>query len=182
MVYRETLFADPHASSSAPYPQELHQWSSSIEEPLHSSTVEKSERRTMEIPTLPSTSVIPTSSNSWWNAKPFHRNAEPQRRAKHLGHTWYVFAGPVASSSAPYPQELNPWSSGISEPIHFNRRMRIKRHFKIRDASLDRQQKIQSSSVEETLQRIMGQTNNDCRFHTFISTNSLHQQRLLVGR
>ena len=29
-----------------------------------------------------------------------------------------VFAGPVVSSTAPYPQELNPWSSGISEPIH----------------------------------------------------------------
>ena len=39
------VFADPHASSSAPYPQELHQWTSSIEEPLHSSTVEKSERQ-----------------------------------------------------------------------------------------------------------------------------------------
>ena len=37
-------FANPLASSSAPYPQELHQWNSSIEEPLHSSTVEKSER------------------------------------------------------------------------------------------------------------------------------------------
>ena len=31
--------------SPAPYPQELHQWNSSIEEPLHSSTVEKSERQ-----------------------------------------------------------------------------------------------------------------------------------------
>ena len=30
---------------SAPYPQELNPWSSSIEEPLHSSTVEKSERQ-----------------------------------------------------------------------------------------------------------------------------------------
>ena len=29
-----------------------------------------------------------------------------------------VFAGPVVSSTAPYPQELNPWSSRISEPIH----------------------------------------------------------------
>ena len=29
-----------------------------------------------------------------------------------------VFADPVASSTAPFPQELNPWSSGISEPIH----------------------------------------------------------------
>ena len=37
------VFADPLASSSAPYPQELNPWNSS-EEPLHSSTVEKSER------------------------------------------------------------------------------------------------------------------------------------------
>ena len=39
------IFANPDASSSAPCPQELHQWNSSIEEPLHSSTVEKSERQ-----------------------------------------------------------------------------------------------------------------------------------------
>ena len=38
------VFANPDASSSAAYPQELHQWNSSLEEPLHSSTVEKSER------------------------------------------------------------------------------------------------------------------------------------------
>ena len=38
------VFADPPAYSSAPYPQELNQWNSSTEEPLHSSTVEKSER------------------------------------------------------------------------------------------------------------------------------------------
>ena len=31
-----------------------------------------------------------------------------------------------------------------------------------------------SSSVEETLQRILGQTNNDCRFQIFILPNSLH--------
>ena len=37
------VFANLHASSSAPYPQELNQWNSSIEEPLHTSTVEKSE-------------------------------------------------------------------------------------------------------------------------------------------
>ena len=35
------VFANPPASSSAPYPQELNQWNSSTEEPLHSSTVEK---------------------------------------------------------------------------------------------------------------------------------------------
>ena len=37
--------SNPDASSSAPYPQELHQWNSSREEPLHSSTVKKSERQ-----------------------------------------------------------------------------------------------------------------------------------------
>ena len=39
------VFVNPDASSSAPYPQELNQWNSSIEEPLHSSTVENSERQ-----------------------------------------------------------------------------------------------------------------------------------------
>ena len=42
------VFVNPDASSSAPYPQELNQWSSSIEEPLHSSTVERCERRTQD--------------------------------------------------------------------------------------------------------------------------------------
>ena len=39
--------------------------------------------------------------------------------AKLLGHGFSgnVFANPAASSSAPFPQELNPWSSHISEPI-----------------------------------------------------------------
>ena len=50
---------------------------------------------------------------------PFCRNAEPQRRSiwDTHGFSGNVFANPVASSTAPYPQELNPWSSGISEPI-----------------------------------------------------------------
>ena len=38
------VFANPQASSTAPFPQELNQWSASIEEPLHMSTAEKSER------------------------------------------------------------------------------------------------------------------------------------------
>ena len=49
-----------------------------------------------------------------------------------------VFANPVASSSAPYPQDQR-------------RRMRIKHQSKIRDASLDRQPKVLSSLVRETL-------------------------------
>ena len=61
------------------------------------------------------------------------------------------------------------------------KRVRDKNKIKIRDASLDSQPKILSSTVEETLQRIVGQTNNDCRFWIFILTNSLHQPRLLDG-
>ena len=44
------------------------------------------------------------------------------------------------------------------------RRMRIKHQFRIRDAGQDHQPKIQSSPVREILQRILEQTNNDCRF------------------
>ena len=39
------VFANPDASSTAPYPQELNPWSSGREEPIHSSTVEKSEKQ-----------------------------------------------------------------------------------------------------------------------------------------
>ena len=38
------VFANPHASSSAPYPQELNPWGTTIEESLHMFTAEKSER------------------------------------------------------------------------------------------------------------------------------------------
>ena len=45
----------------------------------------------------------------------------PSRRAPSIwdthGISGNVFADPVASSSAPHPQELNPWSSGRAEPI-----------------------------------------------------------------
>ena len=49
--------------------------------------------------------------------------------------------------------------------------MRDKHKIKIRDASVDSQPKIQSSLVREIFQRIMGQTNNDCRFQIFILDN-----------
>ena len=46
--YIGNVFVNPDASSSAPYPQEFNPWSSSTEEPLHSSTVEKKKRRTQD--------------------------------------------------------------------------------------------------------------------------------------
>ena len=38
------VFENPQSSSTAPYPQELNPWRKIIEEPLHMSTAEKSER------------------------------------------------------------------------------------------------------------------------------------------
>ena len=48
---------------------------------------------------------------------PSRREGPPSIWDTH-GFSGNVFAGPVVPSTAPYPQELNPWSSGISEPIH----------------------------------------------------------------
>ena len=95
-----------------------------------------------------------------------------------------VFAGPVASSTAPYPQELNPWSSGVSEPIHSSTAEKNENQTPVQDQRCQSGPSAKSSFilVRETFQRIMGQTNNDCRFLIFTSTNSIHQQHLLVGR
>ena len=97
-----------------------------------------------------------------------------------------VFAHPQASSSAPYPQELNStWKKTIEEPIHMSTaekswktRTRPGSEMPIWTVS----QRFSHSSVEETIQRIMGQTNNDCRYRISILTNSLRQRPLLAGR
>ena len=67
------VFANPVASSSAPYPQALNPWSSGREEPIHSSTVEKSEKQTQaqgqRCQSGPSakSSVIPSEGDSLKN-------------------------------------------------------------------------------------------------------------------
>ena len=50
---------------------------------------------------------------------PSRREGPPSIRDTH-GVSGNVFAGPVVSSSAPYPQELNPWSTTIEEPLHMS--------------------------------------------------------------
>ena len=90
-----------------------------------------------------------------------------------------------ANVSSSLTSEPRSWTSTLSVSSMLPNASSNERElntFKIRDASPDRQPKIQSSSVEETLQRIMGQTNNDCRFRIFTLTSSLHQQHLLVAR
>ena len=119
---------------------------------------------------------------------PFYRNAEPQRRAaKHLGHTWKIgkrFANPDVSSSAPSPQELNPWSSSTEEPLHSSTVEKSERQKQKSRSGMPVWTVIQYSVIfcGGDSSKNYGQTNNDCRFRIFISTNSLHQPRLLAGR
>ena len=61
------VFADPHASSSAPYPQELNPWETTVEEPLHMSTAEKSEKaRTKSRSEMPVWTVSQRFSHLQW--------------------------------------------------------------------------------------------------------------------
>ena len=92
------------------------------------------------------------------------RNDKPPSIWDTHGISGNVVANPTASSSAPYPQESNPWILNISEHTSPHVLNENQHQFWIRDASQDRQPEIQSYSVEEIFQRIMGQTNNDCRF------------------
>ena len=48
---------------------------------------------------------------------PSRKNGPPSIWDTH-GISGNVFANPAVSSSAPYPKELNPWSSNTSEQIH----------------------------------------------------------------
>ena len=106
---------------------------------------------------------IPGGMLSRSRGMPSRRNGPPSIWDTH-GISGSVFANPVASSSAPYPQELNPWSSHCRNKFtHLRRgRMRMKHQSRIRDASQDRQPEIQSPHVGKIIQRIMVQTNNDC--------------------
>ena len=95
-----------------------------------------------------------------------------------------VFANPHASSTARYPQELNPWRKTTKEPIHMCTAEKSGRPGQNQDLRCQSGPSAKDSviSVEETLQRIMEQTNNDCRFLIFTLTSSLHQLRSLAGR
>ena len=75
----------------------------------------------MEIPTLPvdqcHSHLIPEGMLSRSIGMPSRREGPPSIWDTH-GKSGNVFVNPDASSSAPYPQELNPWSSGTEEPLH----------------------------------------------------------------
>ena len=61
-----------------------------------------------------------------------------------------VFFNPTASSSAPYPQELNPWSSHMSEPIHSSTAEKNEKQTPVQDSSKNYgadQQRLQISDL-----------------------------------
>ena len=95
---------------------------------------------------------------------PSRREGPPSIWDTH-GNSGNVFANPVASSSAPSPQELNPWSSGREEPIHSSTVEKSEKQTPVQD------QRCQSGPSAKSSVIFSG---GDCRFQIFISTNSLH--------
>ena len=77
----------------------------------------------VDIPTFPSQPVFspphpdPGGMLSRSLGMPSRKNGRPSIWDTHgfSGNFFFFFANPTESSSAPYPQELNPWSSNISE-------------------------------------------------------------------
>ena len=110
-----------------------------------------------KFPRYQSTSVIHTSPDTWRKVATVFRIAEPHRRAaKHLGHTWYIGKRFCISTSI----FISSLSSRIASMefvrraapfVHSGEKVKGQNKIMISDASQDRQPKIQSSSVEETL-------------------------------
>ena len=117
------------------------------------------------------------------------RKAEPQKRAaKHLGHTWFFgkrfFANPAASSPAPYPQDLNPWSSHMSEPIHSSTAEKNENQTQVQDQRCQSRPSAKNSVIpgEGNFSNNYGADQQRLQISDLHFDNSPHQQRLLVGR
>ena len=111
------------------------------------------------------------------------RNDKPPDFWDTHGKSGNVFANPTASSSAPYPQESNPWVSNVSE--HTLPHVMSESQTPALDPRCQSGPSARNSfdpKEREDFQRIMVQTTNDCRFRNFTLTDSLLQQHLLVGR
>ena len=95
-----------------------------------------------------------------------------------------VFANPTASSSAPYPQESNPWRSNVSEHTSPHVRNESQTPNTAQDQRCQSGPSAGNSFVpsEGRFSKNHGQTNNDCRFRILILTNSPRQRHLLAGR
>ena len=95
-----------------------------------------------------------------------------------------VFANPHASSSALYPQELNPWGTIIEEPHHMSTAEKSEIPEQNRDLRCQSGPSAKDSVIFSggDSSKNYEQTNNDCRLPISILTSSLRQQPLLAGR
>ena len=92
-----------------------------------------------------------------------------------------IFANPAASSSAPNPQELNPWSSQKSEPIHSSTAEKNdnQTHQRCHSGPSAKNSVIPS---EGDFSNNYGADQQRLQISDLHFDNSPHQQRLLVGR
>ena len=96
------------------------------------------------------------------------RNVKPPDIWDTHGISGNVFVNPTASSSSPYPGGFNPWISNVSE--HTSPHVTSESQTQVQDQRCQSGPSARNSvvPVREDLQRIMGQTNNDCRFRILI--------------
>ena len=143
----------------------------------------------VEIPTLPDQPMlfpkhpIPEGMLRPSFVSPSRREGPPSIWDTH-GISGNVFANPHASSSAPYPQELNQWNSSTEEPLHTSTAERSERPEQNQDLRCQSGPSAKNSVIFSggDSSNNCGQTNNDCRFLISTLTSSLHQQPLLAGR
>ena len=95
-----------------------------------------------------------------------------------------VFADPVASSTAPYPQEVNPWSSGKSEPIHPSTAEKNENRTPVQDQRCQSGPSAKNSVIpsEGDSLKNSGADQQRLQISDLHATNSLYQPRLLAGR
>ena len=127
----------------------------------------------VEIPTLPVNQCFHTSSRYLKGCWGLHSYRRAAKKGRHPFGIHKVYRETFLQIHMLLHQLLilKNWIHG-GQPLKSRficlqrRKVKDQNKIEILDANLDRQPKIQSSSVEETLQRIMEQTNNDCRFHS----------------
>ena len=143
-------------------------------------------RYAVEIPTLPVNRCYSLNIlllTDYWGLHSYRRDAKkPPDVWDTSGISGNFFTNPQASSSAPYPQELNfTWRKTI-EPLHIAEKSGIP----------ERDQDLRCQSGPSAKDSVIfsggdssknyGQTNNDCRSWISTLTSSLRQQPLLAGR
>ena len=115
---------------------------------------------------------------------PSRRDGPPSIWDTH-GKTGNVLANPVASSSTPYPQELNPWRSGVSEPIHSSTAEKNEIQTPVQDLRCQSGPSAKNSVIpyEGDSSKNYGADQQRLQISDpHFDKIHLHQQRLLVGR